>query len=417
VEGEIQVVRAAPRLTVVRCSVLLALGIGASGVDAQEVAPVTVDLMLTTATIDRTASALSTAAAALSRGTDLAMKSALGERVRPTSRTAITLRLAKLLFLDVPITHFVAGLNHEFGHMAWARQDGARLAFHLNGGPWSSNVFDLRCNEPDAPLGLGTYGGGFDAEFLLERRTWDRVQQDGRSSVNDAVFLLDGAVGRFYYIHQSLSQVTGRMYDDLLYKTGDPTRYVYQLVQQRGVVFTRDSILAAATSVRRRAWLNFADFALWGQAINLVRHVASGKDAFETRYMNVGSVGLGPFARYGLSPAGPQTEVGTRYRLGRNVGDVSMRWTEPAGNAPLLGTSLAWARTGGAVVNPHVRVDFWRDVTRKNGVRVESGITATRWPSPRAGLRLTVGVKTAGYVIGLPRQATAYAETGLRVRF
>lgn len=403
------------RFCIVCCVVIASRPVASAR--AQETHPVTVDLVVASATIDRTATAVSATAAAASRAADIGLLTAFGDRVKPRDKAAIAARLAKLTLLDIPLAHFAVGLNHEVGHMSWARQDGARLDFRLTGGPWSSNVFDLRCSQPDAALTLDTYGGGFDAEFLLERRMWDRIEQEGRSSVSDGVFLLDGAIGRFYYIQQSLALVDGWAHHDLGYATGDPTRYVYRLVGERDHTVTASAILTTAESVKRRSWLNFADYGLWGQAVNLVRYVASGQEAFAPRWLKVKGVGLSPFARYHLSPVGPQTVVGTHYRAGHNVGDVSVHWTEPVNGARFVGASVAWAATGGTVVDPHVRTDIWRDATGKQGLSLETGITATRWPSSRARLRLSIGAKTKGYAVGLPPQATVFGEAGMRVRF
>ena len=381
-----------------------------------QTAPVVVDVTFSTSTIERNASAMSAAVASLSRVGAAALAAVFPERARARDKRGAALRLLKLALLDVPIVHFADGLNHEFGHMARADEIGMPLRFHLLGGPWSARRFDLYSPRPGL-LDLASLGGGFEAELALERRVWDRAYDPNSLGVADAVTLLDGAMGRFYYVQQDLSGLRGRPRDDLVYRAGDPTRYLYELLRERGAWTASGDTFAAARSIRSRSWLNFADAGLWAQGWNLLKYVSRGDRALATPWLRVRGVGLLPFSQFHLSPVGPQTAVGTRYRAGASGGEFLFRWTDGIRGSRLVGTGFSWFSASGTVVHPRLRADLWRGMDRTLGARVEAGATAVRWPSRRAALQLAVGAKSAGYVLGLPQKRGVYVETGLRLMF
>jgi hypothetical protein len=226
-------------------------------------------------------------------------------------------------------------------------------------------------------------------------------------------------------MHGDLSTLTGVRRFDLKPDVGDPTLYVYQLIEDRWAVQDDHGVStnyppAIAQPLKRGLWLNFADFGLWSEGWNLLKYVRSGDANMQPGWLRLPGVRLVPFARYHLSPEGPQTEVGTRYRVREIVGDVAVRWTQrqrPESSSRLLGVGVSLAIPTRGAVRPRVGFDLWRDANYQTGVRVEGGVQCTGWPSTRAAFEVHAGAKTSGYVLGLPAQAGAYAGTGLRVRF
>ncbi len=375
-----------------------------------------IDLVFSTTPIDRNASMVSAAVATVSRAGDVTFLSVFPDRLRAPDKRGAALRFLKLALLDVPIVHYADGLNHEFGHIAKANEVGIGLQLRLVGGPWSTPQFDLHTLRPEL-LDLGSIGGGFDAELALERRLWDRAYEENSAGMADAITLLDGAVGRFYYVQRDLSTLTGRPWDDLVSNAGDPRRYVYHLVGQRLGYVNAGDVLVTARSIQAHVWLNFADVGLWAQAWNVAKYVWHGDAAFQPYWLRLHGVGLAPFSQYHLSPAGPQIEVGTRYRAGEATGQFCVRWTEPIRGSRLVGSGFSWSTASGTVVHPRLRVDLWRGPGPGVGARFEAGATAARWPSPRAGLQVAVGAKSEGYVLGLPQKHGGYLQAGLRLKF
>lgn len=257
-----------------------ALVVAAPLARAQTTPATVVDVTFATTPMERNASLISTAVATVSRAGDAALLSVFPDRFRARDKRGAVLRFLKLALLDVPVVHYADGLNHEFGHLARGSENGIGLQLRLVGNPWSSPQFDLHTTGPRR-LDLASIGGGFDAELLLEQRLWDRAYEENVTSVADAITVLDGAIGRFYYAQSDLASVSGRMWDDLVYNAGDPRRYAYQLTGQRLGFIASDDVLTTAHSVRTHAWLNLADMGLWTQAWNVARYLWHGDAPFQ----------------------------------------------------------------------------------------------------------------------------------------
>jgi len=387
-----------------------------------------VDLTYSTSQLQRNAAASLAVAETVVRVTDMGAARLFGSRFTAPGVSGALLRITKLALFDAQITNYLAGLNHELGHVAGARENGVGTHVLFVGGPWSSPQFDLSPYEfvdsSRFTSALGIIGGGFEAEFVLERRLWERLHQQNQGSPADAVVLLTGAAKRVWYMHTSLSALTGIRRFDIAAHAGDAKAYVYQMLTEGWSVpiqdpfFSRNPILMAQP-LKRGLWLNLADFGLWDQAWNLVNYVVTGQSTLKPHWLRVRGVSFIPFASYLLSPVGPQTEVGTHYRTGGMVGEVSVRWTQDRGipHGRLLGLGLSWSRSSPGLVAPRLRFDVWQDADRQAGTRVEGGLEFRRWPSPGASLHASAGAKTSGFVLGLPERSGVYAETGFRVRF
>jgi hypothetical protein len=373
--------------------------------------PTTGNFNYSTSPLARNASCLQAGAAVLIRATDIGVDFLSGDRLREPSKRGAVLRLAKLVMFDLPVADFARGLNHELGHLARGAETGVVLRLRVLGHPWSGRGFDL---SSDRLLSLPAVGAGFEAERVLERGVQERISEESRSGPADAIFLLDGAVMRVRYIRAALSVIPAAP-GPIAGDAPDAARYVYGLVNEGWVAPAQ--IHAVAERVRTASYMNFADVGLWEQVWYLVKYVRTGQRVIHNGWLHVGGLGLMPFARYDLAPYGPETGVGTRYQKGETVGEVSIRWTEQGLRSRLLGVGLWWSAAPRHGIRPRLRVDVWRSADQPRGIRVESGILASNWPSWHAALEITVGAKSQGYILGLPNKSGTYAQSGLRLRF
>ena len=407
---------------------------------AQDVQPVqVVDVTFATAPIQRNAALSLTFTDTTVRLSDIAVRSVAGTAFQERGAGGVLLRVAKIALLDVPLTHFGQMWNHEMGHAARAADVGVAADVSIEGTPWSPSPFSLgpfRVVDPSrVTTALGLAGGGVEAEFVQAQILWDRLYREERTSPEDCVSVMLGVIRNQIYMHQSLNRMTGDTTRDSQPSAGDPSNYVTEMAAEGWAV--RDAAGLSAwgptmgVPLKRGLWLNLVDFRLWGQSWNLVKYVVTGKQALDPHWLSLGRVSLMPFARYVLTPVGPETQIGTAYSAGGTHGDVSVRWTQqpetpsirwtqPPETFPpgrLVGIGLSWGIRTAHLIQPRLVVDLWRDAQQQTGTRIEGEVARRGWPSSRASLQVSLGAKTAGYVLGLPNDAGMYGQVGLRTRF
>jgi hypothetical protein len=275
---------------------------------------------------------------------------------------------------------------------------------------------------------LAIAGGGIEGSAVLAARTGDRIHRDGVATPGDLALVIFSTVRSELYILGKLTNDRLSSPERFFLDGGDPARYVYALtgVHLSGdlpsgtdpVVFA--DIRSTARSVRGASLINFVDFELFAAAVGLSRDfVARGNRRIDVRWLRLGPVGLTPRLAYFLTPNGPERQVRTRYKVGVQVGQAYVRWSDAISTttARLVGGGGDYQRTALRGIAPKLGFDAWRNPDGTTAIRGEISASITRGLGDRFVLSIGAGGKGRGYLQGYALASGPYATIGGGVRF
>jgi hypothetical protein len=395
---------------------------GTAGVAAQTAA-VDVPVVFSTTPMTRNADAMLTVSilstAALDKGL-AELSSSLFRAPRPRGRLARTVKLA---LFDFPVVTYFASLNHEWGHQTSASEFGVSSRLMLVGTPWSPRQFRLEATSsvPEDPLAWPSrHGGGLEASRRLKDRAEARLRRVERVAPGYAIAAIAAALDAPMYAWQDLAP--SRFNGAAL--AGDVNTLVFDLAYRRLHEETEE-LQQLRHDVRTRAALNLIDAALWTEVLGLVvDHVWNGEASVRVRWLPVAGLRLLPSVRYDWSPYGPEYYVGSQFKTSRMTGVAYFRWTEriiddrqigAGGSVTLPAISRTIAKRAHDIV-PTIELDVWSHTAAGAGVHASIGAEISDWPSKRAALIATAGVKSRGHLIGYALDSGPYVTAGLNVR-
>jgi len=388
------------------CTALLAT----SPALAQAPAPQPFFVSTSSVPMRRNAQAAIVASRAIDDGVHLLLRHALKGTWTEANWLGRTGRALTLIGFDAPLSFFVVGLNHEYGHIERAREVGIAWRLKVIGSPWSEQAFVLS----GPPItDMSTAAGGFDASEALKEIVEERWYTARATTVSDALLLLGTTVHLPLYARRDLRNDILGSIPRLHAASGDLAGYLREwTADPSGGMGRHDDIVRAGRSIRRSVWLNLLDWSTMSAARELAStYIWQGSEVLAARWIPIGTVRLAPGLRYLPSPEGPERAIRTWLTYKAFLGKVWVRWTDPKEGRRLfgVGVSLAQSRTA---LRPRVSIDVWNGTEGVTRWRAEVAGNATTPGIPRVRLAFAFGYKTRGYVIGFPDRSGAYAEAG-----
>jgi hypothetical protein len=402
---------------VMRCVVALALVLGCAAPSPAQSADDPVrqfPVVYSTTSMTRNADLMLSAAVLSTWGADAALTElspSLFAGSRPASRAG---RIARLAFFDVPVTVYLIGLNHEWGHQSSAREYDVRSELSFTGTPWNGRPFSLVGVDalPGEPLAEAVvHGGGLEASRRLKDRAEMRMVFADRVAPGHALAAIVASLDAPLYAFYDLSP------ERFSYESLGDVLTLVRDVGNRRRPFEPQAIDKIRGQVRRRMMLNAIDAALWSETYGLVvDHIWNGDRAARIRWLRVGNARILPALRYELSPYGPEYYAGTLFRVRGTRGRAYGRWTERIGPDRQVGGGVALSRWTLGGVTPRIDIDAWSHTS--DGFGMHAGVEADvdRWPGRRAALTVGAGVKSSGHLVGFALDGGAYVTVGVTIR-
>ena len=378
------------------------------------------------------------------RAIDTVLDEATGHLFEKRGSKAILARIARLYFVDMPVASLAQVYNHEYGHIT--RNEGTgRHSVRIEGWPWPIPFAqpDLRddWSTPDPLAWIRGIAGGSEASHVMADALIDRAYAADRASHFDMLLYVFGKLDPSAYA----IAYSGPSRPDT-----DPWAYANTLASVRARPFAPWPEDAANLfgSIRAGAWLNLLDYALVGSIEGTIAdYVVAGRPVVKPRWLEAGPVRLVPGFNYTPTPRGPQYRINCRVGRRAATGNVYVRWTQSLkadstderarqqeqliaqrshrvthiavpSVVPLLGLGAQWRWASGRAVAPSISVDAWRDIDRHIGGRAELALTYRQpWLGETRAVRIGIGGKSAGYLMGFPERRGFYVRAALLADF
>jgi hypothetical protein len=300
-------------------------------------------------------------------------------------------------------------------------------------GPFGGHFRATFPHRPIAREQLAIFGGGLEGSAVLAARTGDRIHRDGVATPADLALVIVNAIGSEMYILRTLTEdrlsSPERFFQGgLRGLPGDPAEFVLGLA---GVRLSNDTpspadpavfaeIGSAARSVRRGSLINFIDVELAAAVVGLSQDfIARGTRRVPVRWLRLGPMSLTPRLAYLLTPNGPERQVRTRVKIGAQVGQVYVRWSDPLTKTAtrLVGAGGDYQRAAPRGIVPKLAFDAWHNPDGTTGLRGEISASITRGLGDRFVVSIGAGGKGRGYLQGYALSSGPYAAIGGGVRF
>jgi len=396
----------------------------------------------------RNAQFFSAAGALTDRAIGTVLDEATGHLFEKRGAKAVLARIARLWVVDMPVASLAQVFNHEYGHITrdpWI----LRHFVHVDKWPWPFPIAGPRIDGDwsAAATGvfdttrLGSIAGGSEASHVLADTLIDRAYAADRASFFDMVLYVYGKLDPSAYA----IVWSGPSRPDT-----DPWAYANTLALVRSRPFTPwpEDAGTLFGSIRTGAWLNLLDYALVGNIEGTIAdYVIAGRPVVRPRWLNAGPVRLVPGFNYTPTPRGQQYRVNCRIGTRTTSGNVYVRWTQSLQDpnvparalaeeqlvteryhrqiqiavpsvVPLVGLGGAWHWAGARALAPTLTADAWRDTDTHVAGRAELGVTYRQpWLGETRAVRVSVGGKSAGYLMGFPEPHGFYLSAALLADF
>ena len=369
---------------------------------------------------------------AANRGADLALDRAFTD-TRGNGATKIAWRLGRLWFVSMPIASFAHGGAHDGGH--FARDDeivGGGHSRTIVRWPWPvpllvttehSNGYDeVHWSEAPASAYLAPIGGGEQGALALRRRLVDAAYTRGDLGYFDAALLAYATLDFPFYAWTDLRGTPftseSRFYEGT---PGDFRQYA-EAEACVGLPLRQAPSLADmnrfAGQIRRSAWLNLADTALWSSLHRTFRYVATGEASGSIATIRLGGLRLAAGAYATLGSTGLERGIDVRVQQVSRVIRLNVR-SVAVPNGPLRwggGVALLPRARGG--IRPMAQVDVWQGLDHGTGARVEAGLRRTfRKGEQPFDTGFRIGYKSEGYLADAPTGRGVLGSIFTTVRF
>jgi hypothetical protein len=250
-------------------------------------------------------------------------------------------------------------------------------------------------------------GGGEQGAYTLKQTLTDRIYSTNTANYFDWLVLGYAALDYPLYAWSDLSPSSLTSFD-AFYRTqpGDFRQYVRALDESESGEIRILTVREYANGIRRDAWLNLADYALWAGFARVGAYVVTGSRRTTNPAIRIGAVRIVPGAHATLSSLGPEKGVDVRLLTSAYLSHLDVRAITLPSGRHLWGSGVTLRSRETRRFLPEARADIWQRPTEGPGFRFEAG---ARDEIPGVGGRLDasfhVGYKSAGYLADAPERA------------
>ena len=401
---------------------------GASG------AEFTVDLDVSSSEIRRNVALLTTAAEIVNRAADFGLDHLFtaGDGRAPRK---ILWRLGRLWFVNLPVAALTHGAAHDAGHVARGHEAGFRtLSIDIVQWPWpvpiAQSVEYPEPTEGELPPAalMPVIGGGEQAAHVQEALLTERIYSRDRADYFDWVLLAYAQLDAPVYAAWDLDRRRFRDQSTLFagdQPLGDFVVFALLLAEQqdrggplKGAASQMDLVRRNADRLRRAAWLNLADFALWAGVTRVAQYVITGERTSVNPTLSIGKWRLVPGAYSTLSSLGPEKGIDVRFVTTRYLPGLEVRWIDTPADTRLWAAGFTLRARNRPRFLPEVRTDLWQRPGRRAGLRLEAGGRGALTIARRVfDASFQVGYKSEGYLADAPMRAGLLGSFGVAVKF
>src|SRR5205823_12101791 len=229
------------------------------------------ELELSNSAIRRYAGLFAAAGETLNWGADLGLDALLGTSSERRPRDVLA-RLGRLWFVNLPIASLTHAASHDYGHFARGDEAGFHTrAIRVTHWPWPipltasvEGSADDAGPRPAPPVQLPVLGGGEQAVYTLKQTLTDKIYSANTANYFDWLALGYAALDFPLYAWSDLSPSSLTSLDAFFgTQQGDFRQYVLALAEIESDELKIRTVRDYANGIRRDAWLNLADYALW----------------------------------------------------------------------------------------------------------------------------------------------------------
>jgi hypothetical protein len=376
-----------------------------------------------TGDLRRDAAIYTAAGEAANRGADLLLDRAIGP-VEGRGAKKVAVRLARLWFVTLPIAALTEGAVHNAGH--FARADEAAPGRHsvtVTHWPWPIPLFGsveyttALTNEPMAHLAVS--GGGEQSASALRRRLTDEIYSEESADYFAWVLLGYAALDFPTYAWSDLRPSYFESAED--WNRTPPADFrQYALTQGyiAGAPITIERMRPYASRLRRSAWLNLADVALWSGVRQTARYVITGERALANPTLHLGGVRFIAGAYASLGSVGLERGVDVRFVQRSYLTRVNLRHVSLPAGGGRWGGAIAFQARQPVSLRPEGQIDVWKNPDGSPGLRIEAGLRRRfRHGAQPLESGFRVGYKSEGYLDDVPSRKGPLLAVFTTVRF
>jgi len=373
-------------------------------------APTEIELELSNSAIRRYTGLFAAAGETLNWGADLGLDALVGANSERRPRDLLA-RLGRLWFVNLPIASLTHAASHDYGHFARADEAGFHTrALRVTHWPWPiplAGSVEGFGERPAPSVQLSELGGGEQGAYTLKQTLTDRIYSGNTANYFDWLVLGYAALDFPMYAWSDLSPSSLTSFD-AFYRTqpGDFRQYVRALDEIEAGEIKIRTVREYANGIRRDAWLNLADYALWAGFARVGAYVVTGSRRTTNPAIRIGAVRIVPGAHATLSSLGPEKGVDVRLLTSAYLSHLDVRAITLPSGRHLWGSGVTMRSRETRRFLPEARADIWQRPTEGPGFRFEAG---ARHEIPAFGGRLDasfhVGYKSAGYLADAPERA------------
>jgi hypothetical protein len=397
------------RPTVTVASIVLFV-LGSALVSNGPSAPTEIELELSNSAIHRYTGLFAAAGETLNWGADLGLDALVGANSERRPRDLLA-RLGRLWFVNLPIASLTHVASHDYGHFARADEAGFHTrALRVTHWPWPiplTGSVESAGPRPAPSVQLSELGGGEQAVYTLKQTLTDKIYSANTANYFDWLVLGYAALDYPMYAWSDLSPSSLTSFD-AFFRTqpGDFRQYVLALAEIESGEIKIRTVREYANGIRRDAWLNLADYALWAGFARVGAYVVTGSRQTTNPAIRIGALRIVPGAHATLSSLGPEKGVDVRLLTSAYLSHLDVRAIALPSGRHLWGSGVTMRSRETSRFLPEARADIWQRPTEGPGFRFEAG---ARHELPAFGGRLDasfhVGYKSAGYLADAPERA------------
>ena len=378
--------------------------------------PTEIELELSNSAIRRYAGLFAATGETLNWGADLGLDALVGANAERRPRDLLA-RLGRLWFVNLPIASLTHAASHDYGHFARGDEAGFHTrALRVTHWPWPIPLTGSVEGEgegeddgprPDPSVKLPILGGGEQGAYTLKQTLTDKIYTADTANYFDWLVLGYAALDFPLYAWSDLSPSSLTSFD-AFFRTqqGDFRQYVLALDEIESGEIKIRTVREYANGIRRDAWLNLADYALWAGFARVGAYVVTGSRRTTNPAIRIGAVRVVPGAHATLSSLGPEKGIDVRLLTSAYLSHLDARAITLPSGRHLWGSGVTMRSRDTRRFLPEARADVWQRPTEGPGFRFEAG---ARHEIPAFGGRLDasfhVGYKSDGYLADAPERA------------
>jgi hypothetical protein len=412
------------RTACVAAALLICTAATGSGQSAAAPSPkIDIELDVASSELPRRVSLFTALGEAANRGADIGLDRVFG-RDNERRRSRVALRVARLWLVNLPIAALTTAASHNAGHFARINElEHGDQFLRVTHWPWPiplvGTVEGSTTPLADHPLtAMAVFGGGEQGSSVLREQLLDKIYTSDRADYFEWVLVGYASLDFPMYAWTDLRPSHFVSLDAFFNTTpADFRNYVLTQAQVGGQPDLQ-AMSRFARQIRRSAWLNLADLALWSAVSRTFQYAATGERSTTNPVLSIGPLRIVPAAYSALGTLGLERGIDVRVIGASYLTHVTVRRTSIPFGSGRWGIGLGLRARRSAAIRPEGQVDIWRRLGNETGFRVEAGLRRALLKGAQPlETSFRIGYKSEGYLVDAPYRATVLASIATTIRF